>query len=220
MMLFSTIKGLLALAMTTTVSSLVAVPLRYASNITSTSSLVEAGRSRLSHFNGISTPQERSSSGAVANFQGAYIAEVTIGGNTWNLIVDTGSSNTWCGYLTSCEYTATECGYSSCEPTATGVFAGFNTTIVYGSAELYSAVEYLDVVTFGGLTIHNQSIGASWVAEGFPSFCDGIFGLGPVGLTKKTNTLGISGYIVLQHILILWQGSPFQHSWIISTAKA
>lgn len=82
------------------------------------------------------------------------------------------ASNTWCGATTSCE------------ATSTGKATGGTISVSYGSGS-FSGKEYTDSVSFGGLTVAAQSIGASTKATGF-SGVDGIIGFGPVILTEDT----------------------------------
>lgn len=56
--------------------------------------------------------------------------------------------------------------------------------MTYGSGS-FSGTEYTDTVSFGGLTVASQSIGAASTSSGF-SGVDGIIGFGPVGLTAGT----------------------------------
>lgn len=46
--------------------------------------------------------------------------------------------------------------------------------------------EYTDAVSFAGLTVTSQSLGAAKKSSGFGSDIDGILGFGPVDLTAKT----------------------------------
>lgn len=57
-------------------------------------------------------------------------------------------------------------------------------SVSYGSGS-FSGTEYTDKVSFGGLTVTTQSIGAASQAQGF-SGVDGIIGFGPVDLTQGT----------------------------------
>jgi hypothetical protein len=82
------------------------------------------------------------------------------------------ASNTWCG------------AQSSCEPTSTGHSTGDSVSVSYGSGS-FSGTEYTDTVSFGGLTVSSQSIGAASQSSGF-SGVDGIIGFGPVDLTEDT----------------------------------
>lgn len=84
------------------------------------------------------------------------------------------ASNTWCG------------AQSSCEPTSTGQDTGGSVSVSYGSGS-FSGEEYTDEVSFGGLTVSSQSIGAASQATGFTGV-DGIIGFGPVDLTESTVT--------------------------------
>ncbi|TGO57000.1 hypothetical protein BOTNAR_0211g00060 [Botryotinia narcissicola] len=151
------------------------LPLSKNHNVTSIKNIVDKGQARLNKVNGIATTAKRAtavSSGAVTNDDVSYVAPVVIGGATYSLIVDTGSSNTWCG------------AQSSCEKSSTGVASGGTVSVSYGSGS-FSGREYTDVVSFGGLTVKSQSIGAATSASGF-STVDGILGVGPVDLTEGT----------------------------------
>ena len=85
------------------------------------------------------------------------------------------ASNTWCGAQTSCE------------KTSTGKSTGGTVSVSYGSGS-FSGNEYTDKVSFGGLTVTSQSIGAATSATGFDGVdgVDGIIGFGPVDLTEGT----------------------------------
>ena len=82
------------------------------------------------------------------------------------------ASNTWCG------------ADGSCEPSSTGKATGGTVEVDYGSGS-FSGKEYTDTVSFGGLTVTSQSIGAATKSTGF-SGVDGIIGFGPVDLTEDT----------------------------------
>lgn len=82
------------------------------------------------------------------------------------------ASNTWCG------------AQSSCEKSSTGKSTGGSVSVSYGSGS-FSGTEYTDTVSFGGLTVTSQSIGAASTSSGF-SGVDGIIGFGPVDLTEGT----------------------------------
>ncbi|CZT13038.1 probable aspartic proteinase precursor [Rhynchosporium agropyri] len=153
--------------------NLVSVPLRRNISISSVKSLVEQGQRRIAAINGLtSLDTSLVGSGVVTNIIQGYLAPVSIGGNIWNLVVDTGSSTTWCG------------AQERCERTATGTSTGNSVTVRYGSGS-FSGTEYIDEVSFGGLTVTSQSIGAAFSATGFQG-TDGILGLGPIGLTVNT----------------------------------
>ncbi|KAJ3988062.1 putative aspartic protease [Lentinula detonsa] len=104
-----------------------------------------------------------------------YLMDVTIGGQDFSLLIDTGSSNTWCGADTKFEPN------SSVESTRESV------NVSYGSGS-FSGTEYVGPVVLGGssgLSIPNQSFGVASSAQGF-SGTDGILGIGPVDLTQGT----------------------------------
>ncbi|KAG2046900.1 acid protease [Suillus hirtellus] len=91
----------------------------------------------------------------------------------YNLIVDTGSSNTFVG--TGKKYVRT----------STSVSTGQNVSVTYGSG-FFSGIEYSDTVTLAaGLVIANQSIGDALEFAHFDGV-DGIIGIGPVDLTQYT----------------------------------
>ncbi|KAF8622637.1 hypothetical protein AX15_006885 [Amanita polypyramis BW_CC] len=103
-----------------------------------------------------------------------YVASVGVGTppTTYNLIVDTGSSNTWVG--ADRPYAATSTSQQTKD----------NVSITYGSG-YFSGIEYIDTVTLGSLVITNQSIGVATNTSGFSNL-DGILGIGPIGLTNGT----------------------------------
>ncbi|KAF4955905.1 hypothetical protein FSARC_11720 [Fusarium sarcochroum] len=150
------------------------LPLKHVANVNSFKSIVQKGQARLQKVNNQDRTFNRDavSSGSVTNEDVTYVAPVTIGGRTWNLIVDTGSSNTWCGAQISCEITPT------------GKATGGSVLVTYGSGS-FSGTMYRDRVTFGNLTVASQSIGAANRTFGF-SGVDGIIGFGPVDLTQNT----------------------------------
>jgi cathepsin E len=92
-----------------------------------------------------------------------------------NLIVDTGSSNTWIGANSTNPYVKT----------ATSVATNDVVGVTYGSGS-FQGMEFVDQVTLApGLVIKNQSIGVSEQSQGFDGV-DGILGVGPAGLTVGT----------------------------------
>ncbi|KAM0469610.1 hypothetical protein ACHAPX_010388 [Trichoderma viride] len=150
----------------------VTLPVKRVSNVKSAKNLVQKERARLNKINGVKSVNVDAVSGPVTNELITYVAEVTIGGSTYDLIVDTGSSNTWCG------------AQSRCEPSSTGRSTGASVSVPYGSGS-FSGTEYIDTVSFGGLTVSKQSIGAATESDGFDGV-DGIIGFGPVDLTQQT----------------------------------
>ncbi|KAI6015052.1 aspartic peptidase domain-containing protein [Pisolithus orientalis] len=100
----------------------------------------------------------------------SYIAAVGVE----NLIVDTGSSNTWVGAGTS--YVVTSTSVNTGEPVS-----------VHHGSSSFSGTEYTDTVTLGSLTISQQSIGVASTSTGY-SGVDGVLGIGPEDLTLGTLT--------------------------------
>ncbi|KAJ8475028.1 hypothetical protein ONZ45_g15748 [Pleurotus djamor] len=104
-----------------------------------------------------------------------YLASVNVGNppTTFQLLIDTGSSNTWVGATT--RYTQT----------STSVRTSNSVSVTYGSGS-FSGTEFLDRVDLGnGLVIPQQSIGVASRSSGFDG-TDGILGIGPVDLTVGT----------------------------------
>ncbi|KJA16831.1 hypothetical protein HYPSUDRAFT_147208 [Hypholoma sublateritium FD-334 SS-4] len=105
----------------------------------------------------------------------AYVASVNIGSppTSYNLIVDTGSSNTWVGAGK---------GYVQ---TSTSFETDTHVYVPYGSGAFYG-MEYIDQVSVASaLVVQNQSIGVASASVGFSGF-DGILGIGPVDLTLQS----------------------------------
>ncbi|KZP09214.1 acid protease [Athelia psychrophila] len=132
-----------------------------AKNITAT---VARDQARLANFNSAAT-----SSATVTNALDSYVAAVKVGSQTFSLIVDTGSSNTWVGANTKLNG---------------GASTGKSISVSYGSGS-FSGTEYTDTVTIGTAVVTSQSIGVASTATGFTGV-DGIVGFGPVDLTLLT----------------------------------
>ncbi|KAH9903122.1 aspartic proteinase precursor [Cubamyces lactineus] len=107
-----------------------------------------------------------------------YTASVGVGTppTQYDLIVDTGSSNTWIG-----------AGKAYVE-TSSSVDTGEEVFVEYGSG-LFFGEEFTDTVTLGDLVLTEQSIGVAELAFGFDGV-DGILGIGPVDLTDGTTSGG------------------------------
>jgi hypothetical protein len=88
------------------------------------------------------------------------------------LIIDTGSSNTWVGANTRFE------------PDSNSKTTNQAVAVSYGSGQ-FRGTEYTAPVSFAGLTVAQQSVGVANTTMGF-SGVDGILGVGPVGLTAGT----------------------------------
>jgi hypothetical protein len=69
-----------------------ALSLKHVSTVTSIKNIVDKGQARINAINGVhnvaASPEV--SSGSVTNDDVSYVAPVSIGGTTWQLIVDTG----------------------------------------------------------------------------------------------------------------------------------
>jgi cathepsin E len=140
--------------------------------------LVQKDRARAAFFKSGGNVQKRAdSSVAVVNEAVTYVANVGVGTPPTNfqLIIDTGSSNTWVGAGTPFK------------PTASSVNTNARVAVRYGSGS-FSGTEFTDTVTLGpGLTVTKQSIGVANTSAGFAGV-DGIIGIGPPDLTKNTVT--------------------------------
>lgn len=108
-----------------------------------------------------------------------YTASVGVGSpaTTFQLLVDTGSSNTWVG-----------AGSTKFKKTSTSVDKKETVAVTYGSGS-FSGEEWTDTVTLGSFVVKNQGLGAASSSSGF-SGVDGILGLGPVDLTAGTTSRG------------------------------
>ncbi|KAH0591103.1 Polyporopepsin [Termitomyces sp. J132] len=164
----------------------VKLPLARRLNVTSVHNLIRHDLTRAKHLR---TRAEALSKGvsagvfssdaivdeSVDNQVVSYIASIGVGSpaTTYDLIVDTGSSNTWVGAGTSYKTTSTSSRTSN------------RVSVTYGSGS-FSGTEYTDQVTIAsGLVIPSQSIGVASRATGFDGV-DGILGIGPVDLTQGT----------------------------------
>jgi hypothetical protein len=69
--------------------------LKHVSNVTSIKNIVDRGQARINKINGVQAvgAAPEVSSGSVTNDDVSYVAPVSIGGNTWQLIVDTGCTS-------------------------------------------------------------------------------------------------------------------------------
>ncbi|RPD58932.1 aspartic peptidase A1 [Lentinus tigrinus ALCF2SS1-6] len=178
----------LALAVTATPivqvrDNFVRLPLAKKFNLTGTHTLLARDQARVKHLNALAKARLAGtplSSDAVIgvpvdNQAVSYIATVGVGNpaTQYDLIVDTGSSNTWVGASRTFVQTSTT------RQTRDRV------SVTYGSGD-FSGTEFTDTVSLGnGLTVTGQSIGAATESEGFDGV-DGILGIGPVDLTVGT----------------------------------
>jgi hypothetical protein len=69
--------------------------LKQISNVTSIKNIVDRGQARINAINSVQAAGDalEVSSGSVTNEDVSYVAAVSIGGNTWQLIVDTGCTS-------------------------------------------------------------------------------------------------------------------------------
>ncbi|KAH9065697.1 aspartic peptidase A1 [Lactarius vividus] len=151
-------------------------------NITGTHDLIKKDQARAKNL--ISTSKAKQSgtlshaavvSVGVTNVAVVYQASVGVGSpaTSYNLLIDTGSSNTWVG------------AGKAYVKTSTSVQTRDSVSVTYGSGS-FSGTEFTDTVTIGpGLVIPGQSIGVASTSTGFSGF-DGILGIGPVDLTLGT----------------------------------
>ncbi|KAJ3856526.1 family A1 protease [Lentinula lateritia] len=161
-------------------SPILSIPLTKIHNITSGHNLVASGLARAQNFkdrakaHDLAAVKKRQAE-PVINEVVSYIASVGVGASDtqYQLIVDTGSSNTWVGAGT--KYVAS----------STSTDTGDRVSVSYGSGE-FSGTEYIDKVTLtSSLVITSQSIGVASSSEGFEG-TDGIIGIGPDTLTEDT----------------------------------
>ncbi|KAG2070282.1 acid protease [Suillus decipiens] len=141
-----------------------------------TNDLLEHDRSRMKALSNSSMRRQSLVNVPLTNNHANYGHFLTVGiGNppkTYNLILDSGSANTW---VRASKYVKTSPSFCTGQPVA----------VTYGTAFFYGT-EWLDYVTVGpGLTVILQSIGVASEISGLRDF-DGIVGIGPVALTVGT----------------------------------
>ncbi|KAH8115423.1 acid protease [Phellopilus nigrolimitatus] len=144
------------------------------------STLADIDRARAAHLISSSKARpgqldRRTASVDVTNTVVTYVASVGVGSppTSYDLLIDTGSSNTWVG---------ADKAYAK---TSTSKSTGKNVSVSYGSGS-FSGTEYTDTVTLSSsLVIADQSIGVASSSSGFDGV-DGILGIGPVDLTQDT----------------------------------
>ncbi|KAJ7483177.1 acid protease [Mycena latifolia] len=130
-----------------------------------------------------------------------YLTNITVGGQTFTAIVDTGSSDTWlvkkgfkCFNLTGFPESTETCGFGSdgFDTKASKTFQPMlraSLNISYGDGEFLSGPVGFDTVSVGGLTVKQQEVAtpdlAAWNGDGVNS---GLLGLAYPGLTSVYNT--------------------------------
>lgn len=90
---FAAVAGVVSAAPVENTAKTVALPLTQVNNVKDMKNIVGRGQARIEKVNKIqsaSTGSSFASSGTVTNEDVSYLAPVSIGGDTWQLIVDTG----------------------------------------------------------------------------------------------------------------------------------
>ncbi|KAG2070089.1 acid protease [Suillus decipiens] len=152
-------------------NSRITLPMTRRPKVSNSTNLVQRDEARVAAFMDYSTHDRRTHIPAT-NHHTRYTVSVGIGdpATVYNLIVDTGSANTWVGAATP--YVATGTSTNLRQPVGQ----------TYGSAS-FEGIEFLDYVTVGpGLTVVLQSIGVASEVRGI-SDSDGVLGIGPVATT-------------------------------------
>ncbi|KAG2069339.1 family A1 protease [Suillus decipiens] len=142
-----------------------------------TYNLVAHDRARLQALRDRSKHGQRLIGVPLTNTYFVYTISVDIGNPpiSYDLVLDSGSANTWVGASTSYQ------------ETATSVRTGQPVEVIYDTG-YFDGVVFLDTVTVGpGLTVIGQAIGVADDSGGFGGF-DGVLGIGPVALTFDTLT--------------------------------
>ncbi|KAJ7049919.1 aspartic peptidase domain-containing protein [Mycena amicta] len=117
-----------------------------------------------------------------SDFEDEYLTNVTVGGQHFSLIIDTGSSDTWvpqvgfnCFDLDRNPIPEDQCffGTAGFNPAASKTFKpfpGVSINITYGDGQFLSGPVGFDTVSIGGLTVSNQELGfpnlIAWVGDG------------------------------------------------------
>jgi len=136
-----------------------------------------------------------------SDFDEEYLTNVTIGGQHFSLIVDTGSSDTWapqtgfnCFDIDGNPVSADTCafgtsGFDIAASKTFKPFPGVSFNITYGDGEFLSGPVGFDTLTIGGLSVTGQEIGvptlAAWEGDGINT---GLIGLAFPDLTSVYNT--------------------------------
>ncbi|KIK55663.1 hypothetical protein GYMLUDRAFT_175217 [Collybiopsis luxurians FD-317 M1] len=151
-------------------SPILSLPLKRVNNFTSGHDILAHD---LARARATGQPVKRQSSEPVTNQVVSYTAVVGVGAPSaeYDLIVDTGSSNTWVG------------AGKAYVRTSTSINTGNRVSVSYGSGD-FSGTEFFDTVNLLS-GINGQSIGVASESEGFEGV-DGILGIGPVDLTEGT----------------------------------
>ncbi|KAJ6616852.1 aspartic peptidase domain-containing protein [Mycena sp. CBHHK59/15] len=131
------------------------------------------------------------------DFDYEYLTNITIGGQHFSVIVDTGSSDTWfaekgfaCYNLTGHREPVSTCafgteGFDTHKSKSFQSFPNTSFSISYGDGEYLSGSAGFETMTVGGLKVTHQEIGvvssAAWVGDGINT---GLMGLAYPSLTS------------------------------------
>ncbi|TFK91001.1 acid protease [Polyporus arcularius HHB13444] len=152
----------------------ITLPLAKRVNTTGTAKLLESDQARARAFRARAEGKwhhRRPPPVPVNNTAVVYVAPVNIDGQVFDLLVDTGSSNTWVG--------------AGQQYNTTGKTPEDQVAVFYGSGFFFGD-EYTATARLGpGLVIKNQSFGDAYFSFGFEGY-DGILGIGPTDLTIGT----------------------------------
>ncbi|KAJ7738050.1 acid protease [Mycena maculata] len=140
-----------------------------------------------------------------AAFDDEYLVNITVGGKNFQVILDTGSSDTWvahegfsCLDLNGTSVPASTCDFGPAQfnPEESATFRLYpNVTfyVRYGSGEFLSGPTGFDTVAVGGLSVTQQEIGVpnlnAFLGDGVS---EGVFGLAFPGLTSVWNTTNLT----------------------------
>jgi hypothetical protein len=98
-MFFATFLGIAAVAVSASPverrGQTIVLPLTHVSTVTSLKNIANRGQARINAINGVHAvgPSPDASSGSVTNEDVTYVAPVSVGGTTWQLVVDTGCTS-------------------------------------------------------------------------------------------------------------------------------
>ncbi|CCM07181.1 uncharacterized protein FIBRA_09522 [Fibroporia radiculosa] len=153
--------------------SLVSLPLLRQLNTSQLAGLVTSDQARARSLQGAPQSYAAADNVSVVNQATTYTATVGFGSpaQSYTLIIDTGSSNTWIG------------ARQPVAPVAGATDTGHSVSVSYGSGS-FSGEEYDGTVTLGDMSFQ-QSFGIASSAQGFEGV-DGILGIGPTDLTAGT----------------------------------
>ncbi|KAJ7861712.1 acid protease [Mycena olivaceomarginata] len=171
---------------------------------------------------------------AGSNMDTDYLVNVTIGGQNFSLIIDSGSSDTWvpqagfsCFNLTGSPVPQTTCNFGSTgfNPNSSKTFelyqnVSFNQT--YGTSEYVAGPIALETVSIGGLEVSRQVVPipdvAAWTGDGVLS---GVLGLAFPNVTSLFNTsdptTASTKNRILYDPLLLYRGQAEENLAFVTT---